>query len=728
MAKKKASKQSGSGPLTSIPAHTKRAIAAVIFFVIAILLALSAGGAAGVAGDRLFGGLSYVLGVGYFLLPLLSLILGITLAKDREAPFPILKAIASGIFFVSALAFVELVSHEGGALGRAIEMPIVELFDVWGGGLLLGSLIVITLIFSFEASIPSRLLSMPSFRLPFKNKNGDEDKDDVETAVAVASSSLEEDADEEEVTQQERAQTEAPKKALPPVPEVEYEDTPRPTLSLEEYQAPPLSLLEKDKGKPGVGDIKANANLIKRTLQNFGIPVEIDEISIGPSVTRYAIKPAEGVRLSKIVALQQNLALALAAKGGIRIEAPIPGKSLVGIEVPNIAKTMVSLGSVFSSDEFQKSSKSLLIGLGRDITGASHFGNIAKMPHLLIAGATGSGKSVAIHTLINSLLFRNGPQTLRFLMIDPKRVELTLYNKIPHLLSPVITDAKKAIMALRWAAKEMDRRYDILEAETVRDIGSYHENVLRPALEKLKSGKAEEGEQMPEAMPYIVIIIDELADIMQAYPRELEAAIVRLAQMSRAVGIHLVLSTQRPSVNVITGLIKANVPARVALQVASQIDSRTILDQGGAETLLGAGDMLYLSADMSKPIRLQSAYIGEDEVKAVVQYIAKHNQAELPVVDLSGQGANASTESGPMLDGNLDGDDIDDDLYEEARKIVIEAGKASTSYIQRKLRVGYARAARLMDVLEERGVIGPADGAKPREVLGGNGSSDDSSQ
>lgn len=726
MAKKKIKKESFDGPLSSIPAQTKRAIAAVIFFVIAILLALSAGGAAGVAGERLFGGLSYVLGVGYFLLPLLSLILGITLAKDREAPFPILKAIASVIFFVSALAFVELISHEGGALGRAIEMPVVELFDIWGGGLLLGTIIVITLIFSFEASIPSGLLTMPSLSLPNRKKTDISEADDVDSAVEIAENAL-----GENTSSQEEVPETTPilaKKAPPPVPEIEYDDTPRPTLSLEEYQAPPLSLLEKDKGKPGVGDIKANANLIKRTLQNFGIAVEIDEISIGPSVTRYAIKPAEGVRLSKIVALQQNLALALAAKGGIRIEAPIPGKSLVGIEVPNTAKTTVGLGSLFSSEEFQKSNKTLLVGLGRDITGVSHFGNIAKMPHLLIAGATGSGKSVSIHALINSLLFRAGPQTLRFLMIDPKRVELTLYNKIPHLLSPVITDAKKAIMALRWAAKEMDRRYDILEAEAVRDIGSYHENVLRPALEKLRAGKTDESEQMPEAMPYIVIIIDELADIMQAYPRELEAAIVRLAQMSRAVGIHLVLSTQRPSVNVITGLIKANVPARLALQVASQIDSRTILDQGGAETLLGAGDMLYLSADMSKPIRLQSAYIGEDEVKAVVNYIAKNNQAELPVVDLSGGGANASTDSGPMLDGNLDSDDIDDDLYEEARKIVMEAGKASTSYIQRKLRVGYARAARLMDVLEERGVIGPADGAKPREVLGGGPSAEDSMQ
>jgi S-DNA-T family DNA segregation ATPase FtsK/SpoIIIE len=311
-------------------------------------------------------------------------------------------------------------------------------------------------------------------------------------------------------------------------------------------------------------------------------------------------------------------------------------------------------------------------------------------------------------------------------MIDPKRVELTLYNKIPHLLTPVITDAKKAIMALRWAAKEMDRRYDILETEAVRDISSYHENVLRPALEKLKSGNAAEEEQLPEAMPYIVIIIDELADIMQAYPRELEAAIVRLAQMSRAVGIHLVLSTQRPSVNVITGLIKANVPARLALQVASQIDSRTILDQGGAETLLGAGDMLYLSADMSKPVRLQSAYISEEEVKSVVQYIAKHNQAELPAIDLSGAGQTVHGDSGPMLAGSMDGDEVDDEMYEEARKVVVEAGKASTSYIQRKLRVGYARAARLMDILEERGIIGPADGAKPREVLDSGGGRDES--
>ena len=297
----------------------------------------------------------------------------------------------------------------------------------------------------------------------------------------------------------------------------------------------------------------------------------------------------------------------------MRIEAPIPGKSLVGVEVPNSAKTTLGLATLLSNEQFSNSEKPLLITLGKDITGSAHFADLAKMPHLLIAGSTGSGKSVMIHSLVTSLLYRSSPEMMRFIMVDPKRVELTLYNSIPHLLTPVITNAKKSILALKWLANEMDRRYDILEAEKVRDISSYHENVFKPAKDRASKKEGEEVE-LPEAMPYIVVVIDELADIMQAYPRELESAVVRLAQMSRAVGIHLILSTQRPSVQVITGLIKANIPARVALQVASQIDSRTILDMGGAEKLLGAGDMLYLSGDMSKPRRIQSPLITEVEV------------------------------------------------------------------------------------------------------------------
>jgi S-DNA-T family DNA segregation ATPase FtsK/SpoIIIE len=522
------------------------------------------------------------------------------------------------------------------------------------------------------------------------------------------------------------------------------------------YVPPPLSLLEKNKGRPSVGDVKANANLIKRTLQNFGIDVEMDEVSIGPSVTRYALKPAEGVRLGRITSLQNNLELALAASP-VRIEAPIPGKALVGVEVPNQSRTMLGMGTILANDQFKDPKKPLMIALGGDISGTAHYANLAKMPHVLIAGATGSGKSVTIHDLVVSLLYRSGPDQLRFVMVDPKRVELTLYNEIPHLLTPVITDPKKAILALKWLTKEMDRRYSVLETESVRDISSYHQNVLVPAVAKQQKREAGAGSRdalgtvtaepkLPEPMPYIVVIIDELADLMQSYPRELEASIVRLAQMSRAVGIHLVLATQRPSVKVITGLIKANIPARIALQVASQIDSRTILDMGGAESLLGAGDMLYLSGEMSKPIRLQAPYISETELKAVVKHL-KDAYAGILADTVAMQGATdaesaggfggipeaaltgslTSGSSGGTGGGTLGGDDFgdaEDDMYDDAKQAVIEAGKASTSYLQRKLRIGYSRAARLIDLLEQNGVIGSADGAKPREVLGENGQKD----
>jgi S-DNA-T family DNA segregation ATPase FtsK/SpoIIIE len=446
----------------------------------------------------------------------------------------------------------------------------------------------------------------------------------------------------------------------------------------------------------------------------------MDEISIGPSVTRYALKPAEGVKLSKILGLQNNLELALAAHP-VRIEAPIPGKSLVGIEIPNTSKATIGLGSLLSEPEYAESDKPLLVSLGRDISGRSRFTNIAKMPHALIAGATGSGKSVTIHAIINSLLFRNPPENLKFIMIDPKRVELTLYNKIPHLLTPVITDPKKAILALKWAAKEMDRRYNVLEQSAVRDIDSYHKTILLPSIKK--GAKDEEAAEGPDPMPYIVVVIDELADLMQSYPRELESAIVRLAQMSRAVGIHLLLSTQRPSVNVITGLIKANIPARIALQVSSQIDSRTIIDMAGAEKLLGQGDMLYMGGEMSKPERIQSAYISETEVKNVVKYLTDAYADDLGTqIDFSNDKVDNSIFAASIGDDEASGDD--DELYEEAKEIVVGAGKASTSFLQRKLRIGYARAARLIDLLEERGVIGAGSGAKAREVIGATNASD----
>jgi DNA segregation ATPase FtsK/SpoIIIE, S-DNA-T family len=485
------------------------------------------------------------------------------------------------------------------------------------------------------------------------------------------------------------------------------------------YAPPSLSLLKKDTGKAQTGDVKANANIIKRTLKEFGINVEMDAVEVGPTITRYSLKPAQGVKIARIVGLQQELQLNLSS-GSLRIEAPIPGKSLVGIEIPNLQRATVGLASLLKTPEYTDSPHPLLVALGKDVTGHAHFANIARMPHALIAGTTGSGKSIMLHNLVVSLLFRNSPDQLRLLMVDPKRVELTLYEGIPHLLAPVITDAKKSLMMLKWAVKEMERRYDILQGKKIQNLDSYHTNIYQPAKKAWEEGGSieEERADLPEPLPYIVIIMDELADLMHAYPRELEALIVRLAQMSRAVGIHLILATQRPSVNVITGTIKANIPTRLAFNVASQIDSRTILDGVGAEKLLGRGDMLFLSSDSPKPIRLQSAFVSEEETKNVVQYLKDlESVMSLDSINLDEKAGGTGDSFIGMLQDN-DSDD-DDDLYEDAKIAVIEAGKASTSYIQRKLRVGYSRAARLVDLLEERGVIGPADGAKPRQVLGG---------
>lgn len=474
------------------------------------------------------------------------------------------------------------------------------------------------------------------------------------------------------------------------------------------FPLPPIELLNKEREKPTSGDIRINSSLIKRTLENFGIPVEMSEVFIGPTVTQYTLKPAEGVRLSKITALSNDLSLSLAAHP-IRVEAPIPGKSLVGIEVPNTKRATVSLRPLIEAHEFQESNSLLRIALGKDVAGNLNYADLEKMPHLLVAGATGSGKTIFLNVLLNSLLYKNSPETLRLILIDPKRVEFSFYEGLPHLLTPVIHEPSKAINALNWLIKEMERRFIVLSEEKTRNMMVYNSNMIK---------------KKQPLMPYIVLIIDELADLMSARGRDLEAAIVRLAQMSRAVGIHLVLATQRPSVEVITGLIKANITSRVAFQVASQIDSRTILDAAGAEKLLGRGDMLFISTNLTKPKRIQGAYLSEKESQDIVKFIKEEYQKLI-----NEKSDEFISEHQNFLEKDLENElekkqhdggvlfDEEDPLFGEAKRIVIESNKASSSLLQRRLRVGYSRAARLIDMLEEGGIVGPADGSKPREIL-----------
>ncbi len=712
-----------------LKSQTKHGIMAIVFFVLALFFLMSAFDVTGVAGKFIYEKLYFLLGFGYILLPALLILLGYSFVKLQTPNIGTKSIISSVMFLLSGLGLIDIASgadangvlhHSGGFLGKILSTPFVSLFDIYASIIFLGAILIISILVIFDAKLDlapylKRLWNFILRRKEEKEEVEEEIEEEEEGAPTIEDVGVPTSDENQSVGNKIKKALGVGKKKE----ETEEEEMPIKTRRgglISTYVPPPLSLLEEDQGKPNTGDIKANANIIKRTLLNFGIEVEMDEITIGPTVTRYALKPAEGIKLSRIVGLQNDLALSLAAHP-IRIEAPIPGKSLVGIEIPNKSKSIVGLATLLSDDKFQNSSKPLTTALGRNISGKAIFGNLAKMPHILVAGTTGSGKSVTIHSMITSLLYRNGPDDLKLILIDPKRVELTLYNNIPHLLTPVITEAKKTILALKWAAKEMDRRYDILEAESVRDVESYHTNIFGKNKKKTTTNaEGIETEVSADRLPYIVIVIDELADIMSSYPRELESAIVRLAQMSRAVGIHLILSTQRPEVNVITGLIKANIPARVALKVSSQIDSRTILDAGGAEKLLGAGDMLYSSGE-AQPERLQSAFISESEVKKVVNYLADAYKDEISAEITLTSGSISADKS--IFESTLeDGDTEDDDeMYEEARACVIEAGKASTSYLQRKLKLGYARAARLMDVLEERGVIGPGDGAKPREVL-----------
>lgn len=671
---------------SKINPETKNSILGILLLGVATLLILAAIGKAGPVGKFLYLILVNLFGWGYYLLPTIAVLVALIFFFSRQRIFIATSLIGSVLFIITGLGLIDIVFEgHGGLVGKTIGLLEIP-FGYTASIILSLSLLATSLLITFNASIKLRRdekeKAVESEKLPAEEMEMDE--------VVIA----------KQETEQKPVNTKRAEKPVEEVPALQptAQKSAVKLKTYPNYVAPPLSLFKSSIEKPTPGDLRANANIIKRTLDGFGIPVEMGEINIGPKVTRYTLKPAEGVKLSRIIALNQDLALALAAHP-IRIEAPIPGKSLVGIEVPNKAAAIVRLGSLLSYSEIKESGPLNFI-LGRGVSGEPIFADIEKMPHMMIAGATGSGKSVAIHALILALLYKNSPDTLRLAMVDPKRVELSIYSGLPHLIAPVVTEGKKAVGLFRWAIQEMERRYELLLGVGARDIGSYNKKGESP-------------------LPYILLIVDELADLMAAHGKEIESSIVRLAQMARATGIHLVVSTQRPSVEVITGLIKANITARVALQVASQVDSRTILDMAGAEKLLGGGDMLFISSEFSKPKRIQGAYVSEEEIRKVAKFIEENNETvgygeNVPV---AGTAEENSASAAQFLDKWSGDEEDDDEMLQEAIRVVSEAKKASASLLQRRLKVGYARAARLLDIMEEKGLIGPGEGAKPREVF-----------
>lgn len=642
----------------SINPETTKSVVSVVLILLGVIIFLGMFGLAGAFGAFFIRLSIDIWGVLGYLIPFVFIIFGVLLLLNREGwqikPMTIVGTVLILIFLPA------LIHPFGGGLGSGIRHLFQSLVGPYAALILLFGLTIVAFLLTFNKSLKD-----------LWNKIGHRTEDG---GVKI---------------NEPRASVFATLGNNRPQPQMMTSFN-----AGREWQYPPMDLLDPSSGKANSGNINKNVEVIQKTLADFGVSVTMADVNVGPTVTQYTLKPAPAVKLNQITARANDLALAL-AQHPIRIEAPVPGKSVVGIEIPNKEKALVSLREVLEDDKTKSLKTNLSLCLGRDVAGLANAVDLKKMPHLLIAGATGSGKSVCINSMIISLLYQNSPDDLRLILVDPKRVEFTHYNGIPHLLCPVVFDVDKTVSALRWAVSEMDRRFRVLQETGRRNIEAYNE--------KPQNGK----------MPYIVIFIDELADLMAQAGNEVEAAIVRLAQMARAVGIHLVVATQRPSVDVITGLIKANITNRIAFAVASQIDSRTILDASGAEKLLGNGDMLYLGNELGKPKRIQGVLITDKEVDKITNFLKAECAPQYDESILTYHGAMERGVGGGT-GGEISGGD---ELYEEAKEVVVMAGKASASLLQRRLRIGYARAARLLDIMEENGVIGPAEGAKPRDVL-----------
>jgi len=716
--------------------ETKKAVVAVLLFAFAILSFLSSFGLGGKIGNGIFLFLRGIFGWGVHLLEISLVVIGIILIKSFSGAICSITTVSVCIMFFSVLGIIQIVFGKttGGTVGQIIGASLENMFDFTGGLIISFTVFLISLLVALNISLDA--LWNKFFRKPVKvpigsseekgNNNNPEDKEKVENKLSmwnsikkiIPASNFKQTKIREKINDTSETNT---------APEIKKHqalksDHHSKITGPDNYNGFSLDMLagtDKNKSDSSNHDqetLEINSDIIKKTLKNFGIDVEMRDINVGPTVAQYTLKPAEGVKLSKIIALQNDLALALAAHP-IRIEAPIPGKSLVGIEIPNKSTTLVRLKSILSSEQFRHAKGSLNFGLGLDVAGTPMTAALTCMPHMLIAGSTGSGKSVCINSIIISLLYANSPKQLRLILVDPKRVELTCYNGIPHLLCPVIVNPNKTVSALKWAIKEMEERLGKLQEAGARDISSYNSTTK-------------------ETMPYIVIIIDELADLMTNNANDIETGIVRIAQMARAVGIHLIVSTQRPSVEVITGLIKANIPTRIAFRVASQVDSRTILDSSGAEKLLGNGDMLFLPGNLNKPKRVQNAFLTEEEVRKIVKHLKSQKKISSDSDENTlGEGDSNNPEdliadailNTSSTQSNSDST-LEDDLYEDAKEIVYQAGKASASLLQRKLRIGYARAARLIDILEDQKIIGPPDGARPRNVFYNKDNQDNTEQ